>query len=386
MLSNAFMKKTLVYLLLIYFLACPALKASSTDSLCFQNQLSLNGLYNPTQKSKFLFRGMYVPQLDYLRDFSDDRRISAEVSGRFNLHWASPSNFTDDASDPFVSASLYRAWVRFSSQRNEIRAGLQQLNFGSASLLRPLQWFDGIDPTDPLRMTNGVWGVLDRIYFKNNSTLWLWGLYGNRDPRIWEPYKLQNDHPEFGFRFQQPVSKGELAISSNYRKVEMYLGTYFESNYEEVKIGLDGKWDVGPSVWFENSYKFTSLYSPLKVGWNLLTIGADLAPESLDGFTLTGEHLLSTGYTEMGTSFTNSSALMALWPINFFSRLSGILLYSWEADYLFRYLTYSVDSDKSSFHVIGFWNPKRIIIQNSLATSTGSFAGYGVQLMYVIHI
>lgn len=348
----------------------------------------MSGLYNPTIKPKLVVGCMYVPQADYFHDFSGDKRISAEVSGKLNLNLVSPISISDETLEPYASINLYRAWVRISRQRYEIRAGLQQLNFGSASLLRPLQWFDGIDPTDPLRMTNGVWGLLDRFYFKNNATLWLWGLYGNRAARIWEPYQLQYDLPEFGFRFQQPVPKGELALSANLRKMEWYLGTYLENKYQEMKIGLDGKWDVGPGIWFEDSYTFTSMDSPLKTGWNLLTVGADFAPEGLDNLTLTGEHLLSTSFSTNQSVVANVSALMVNWPINFFSRLSGIVLYSWETESMFRYLTYSVDSDKSSFHVIGFWNPNLTNFQNPLGVGSGfgSFAGYGLQLMLVAHL
>ena len=31
--------------------------------------------------------------------------------------------------------------------------------------------------------TNGVNALLGRYYFNNNANIWLWGLYGNEDPR-----------------------------------------------------------------------------------------------------------------------------------------------------------------------------------------------------------
>ena len=63
-----------------------------------------------------------------------------------------------------------------------IEPGLQKINFGSATMLRPLMWFDQVDPRDPLQLTDGVWGVLGRYYFLNNANIWLWGLYGNKNP------------------------------------------------------------------------------------------------------------------------------------------------------------------------------------------------------------
>jgi hypothetical protein len=380
MLLGQIMKNNLFFSLLVTFLVCLNLEASVKDSLNFQTQISLFGLLNPTNAVVVNTGARVIPQLDYLRDFSDDRRISAEVSANVNLNADMGPSYLKFAG----SMGLYRAWARFSTQRNEIRAGLQQLNFGSASLLRPLQWFDGLNPTDPLRLTNGVWGVLDRIYFENNATLWLWGLYGNTDKRVWDLTGHSANRPELGFRFQQPVPSGEVALSLNYRTVEAVVGTV--SRYEETKIGLDGKWDVGPGLWFEDSFTATSLASPLHVGWNSLTIGSDLTPEGLDGLSFTFEHMLNSTYsTEMRLSNTsNLSALSATWPINIFNRLSGIVLYSWEANYWFRYLTWSADFDRSSFYVIGFWNPN--LSTSVLSLGSGYFSKYGFQLMYVLHL
>ena len=67
--------------------------------------------------------------------------------------------------------SPYRIWVRYQIKNWEFRLGLQKIDFGSAQLLRPIQWFNQIDPRDPLGLTNGVNGLLVRRYFKNNSNL-----------------------------------------------------------------------------------------------------------------------------------------------------------------------------------------------------------------------
>ena len=353
------------------------LEASGRDSIDFQTQVSIFGLFNPSSAVSVNTGARMIPKLDYLRDFTDDRRMSAQIAANVNLNADLGNSYLKFTG----SMSLYRAWVRYSTQRNEIRAGLQQINFGSASMLRPLQWFDGLNPTDPLRLTHGVWGVLDRLYFKNNSTLWLWGLFGNSGKRVWDANVQNAPMPEFGCRFQHPVPMGELAFSMNHRTVETTLGA--ASRYRETKIGLDGKWDVGPGLWFEDSFTATSKASPLKEGWNSLTVGSDVTPEGLDGLSFTFEHMLNTTYSNASNS-SNLSALSATWPINLFHRISGIVLYSWESNYWFRYLTWSADFDRSSFYVIGFWNPN--LSSSLLSLGSGSFSKYGLQLMYVLHL
>ena len=71
--------------------------------------------------------------------------------------------------------------------------GLQKINFGSAVLLRPLMWFDSLDPRDPLQLTDGVYAVLLRYYFPNNANLWAWALYGNDSPKGWESAATAED-------------------------------------------------------------------------------------------------------------------------------------------------------------------------------------------------
>jgi hypothetical protein len=92
----------------------------------------------------------------------------------------------------------YRLWLRLSSSRLEARLGLQKINFGSATVFRPLMWFDRLGPRDPLQITDGVWGLLLRYYLKNNANIWIWGLYGNRDEKGWERQPTASRTPEWG--------------------------------------------------------------------------------------------------------------------------------------------------------------------------------------------
>ena len=77
MLPRQIMKKNLFFSLLVSFLVSLNLEASDKDSLNFQTQISLFGLANPTNAVLVNTGARLIPQLDYLRDFSEDRRISA---------------------------------------------------------------------------------------------------------------------------------------------------------------------------------------------------------------------------------------------------------------------------------------------------------------------
>lgn len=134
--------------------------------------------------------------------------------------------------------------------------GLQKIDFGSATILRPLQWFNQIDPRDPLQLTNGVYGIMGRYTFLNNANIRIWGLYGNEKARGFDVVPTNNSIPEFGGRIQHPVPKGELAFSYHHRSANTKtLGHVSALNkIPENRIGLDGKWDLGIGLWFEGVY------------------------------------------------------------------------------------------------------------------------------------
>jgi hypothetical protein len=138
------------------------------DSIRFSGQLSSWLNINEGNDLPLWGGVRYIPQINYsipdAQKGQFDSEFSANIFGSAGLH-------------PFDTISTsgaikpYRAWIRYSSDQFELRLGLQKLNFGSASILRPLMWFDQLDPRDPLHLTDGVWGVLGRYYFLNNANI-----------------------------------------------------------------------------------------------------------------------------------------------------------------------------------------------------------------------
>jgi hypothetical protein len=143
---------------LLLILALPQLNAQ--DSLLkFKGQVdAYSGLNfaNPVQVQTGL---RFLPTLSIGKSFKNNLKFDSEISfdTYLNYHFDGSSS---DASDSKIKP--YRLWIRLSTERFELRAGLQKINFGSASMLRPLMWFDHIDPRDPLQLTDGVYGLLGR--------------------------------------------------------------------------------------------------------------------------------------------------------------------------------------------------------------------------------
>jgi len=347
----------------------------------FDGQLSGVANWSPEAESWGLLNGRYLPELNY--DWKLDTTHSWYFEASANI-WGSTYFYIDSViTDGNVSP--YRIWTRFSGKNYEVRLGLQKIDFGSAMILRPLQWFNEIDPRDPLAITDGVNAVLGRYYFKNNANIWLWGLYGNKDPRGFDLVGSNAKAPEFGGRFQSPVPKGELAVSYNHRTADA-SNLFPETQFTEIpedRIGLDGKWDVGVGLWFESAYvKKQNNFGEAFLG----TLGMDYTFPLGSGLMVVVEHL----YVEYNlpcvdlNTHANTTAMSVSYPIGFFDNLSMFTTYSWEANAPSFFLNYQHDYRLITAYLMAYYTPGTSLnVGNEESDFVGNFTGPGLRLMLV---
>ncbi len=327
----------------------------------------------------------YLPELrlqaPLKENYSFDAKVSSNIFGS-GLYWSSDSIIWDGKIKPF------RAWARFSADQFELRAGLQKINFGSASMLRPLMWFDQIDPRDPLQLTDGVYGLLGRYYFLNNANIWVWGLYGNDNRKGWEIIPSVAHKPEFGFRAQIPMAGGELATTYHYRVADagkvMQIPHGEKSQVREKRLALDGKFDYLVGLWFEATLIHQEIHIP-EITWRrALNLGADYTFGIGNGLNLMAE-AFTTGSadTPLGAGedvwFT---ALSANYSLSIINNLNGILFYDWTNKEFYNFINWSWQFDNWSFFIMGFWNPQSFNLYQGLE-GTNLYAGRGLQFMIV---
>ncbi|MBM3323398.1 hypothetical protein FJY69_07985 [candidate division WOR-3 bacterium] len=277
----------------------------------------------------------------------------------------------------------YRLWLRYSTTQFEARAGLQKINFGSATLLRPLQWFDRLDPRDPLGMTDGVYGLLGRYYFQNNANLWAWGLLGNTSPKGREQIGSERWRPEFGGRAQLPVPRGEVAATYHHRRVVQEAPGLI-SRVADDRVGLDGKWDVGVGCWFEATLMRQGFGGSWQNAYwqRMATIGLDYTFGIGNGLAAVVEHT----YTDAARGAFESeqraqaSAAMVSYPLGLLDNLRGIILYDWRNRAAFSHVGWQRSLDRWLFSVSAFWNPDT---PAGLGVAGASAAGKGLQMMVV---
>ncbi|NME70661.1 hypothetical protein HHU12_21975 [Flammeovirga aprica JL-4] len=345
--------------------------------------------YSPEAEQLNLWSGgRYIPEVKFEHQFDSLNSFSAFASANIygSVQYVNGTPVWDGTVLP------YRGWVRYAHGNSDIRIGLQKIDFGSSTLLRPMQWFNQIDPRDPLGLTNGVYSALARYYFKNNANIWFWALYGNEEQRGYDALQSVKDIPELGGRVQLPTPKGEIAFSYHHRKAvldtrwnadnPMYIET------PENRVGIDGKWDLLLGVWFEGTYTKTNKNVGILTNQTLLDIGMDYTLPIGSGLNVVGEHL----FTWYGEEFNhaeykgNTTAFSMNYPLSFFDNISVMVYRDWTNDGTGFFTTYNHDFDVWTGYFMLYYNPTTSITSPIATNDLNQFTpGFGLRLMAVLN-
>lgn len=370
-----------LFLLFVFFLYTFSIKAG-IDSL----SISLNGQAVAWTTISFQDPvvlqpgGRFVPTLLGKYKISGNKSLDFEASANLN----GTLNFSNNELSSTYQLNPYRIWARYFTDKYELRAGLQKINFGSAKIFRPLMWFDEMDVRDPFQLTKGVFGLLGKYFFENNSNLWLWALYGNDKPKGFEYIGTQQKTPELGGRYEFPLGPGEFGVAVHTRKTISYDPLVIDLNGKnEGRIGFNGKWDVGVGLWVEGSFNFTEYSSYVPERTSMLNAGMDYTFPLGNGLGASLEYFRIDASKTMfspGNSI-NTFGLMLNYPLNLEEQLGAMFFTIPSQNLYMRYLSYSKSLDNISFYVFGYWNPDAYFSISQLNSNTQLFMGKGLQLM-----
>jgi len=301
-----------------------------------------------------------------------------------------------------TEADLYRLKLRLATAQSETRIGLQKINFGPARLLRPLQWFDSLDPRDPLGLTDGVWALRFRYVTRSNASLWLWGLVGNEDPRGSELLATADDEVELGGRLQLPLPRGEGAVSFHRRTVEIPVlvpgpvpqnpgdppvpplsGT---DRFTENRLAVDGRWDVTIGLWLEAALQ-EQRYEPLVHPWTKrIALGADYTLGVGNGLHLLTEHMATalSREAEGWDEDVHISAFSLNYPFGLSDHVRAIGYLDWENERYYQFLAWGRAWDDWLLDVSLFHYPETDA-GDQLAGEPRYGSGYGGQVTVIIN-
>jgi hypothetical protein len=368
--------------------APPSSPASAQPS---SPRVGLGGVISLFSSARFdasfepVFGLRFIPEVKFSLAASRGITVDAEASASVGGTVTFPS---DAAAGISGDLAPYRGWLRLSTARFEARVGLQKLSFGSATLFRPLMWFDSLDPRDPLQLTDGVYGLLLRYYTRGNANFWAWGLYGNGDRRGLDIARPYDRSPEFGGRVQVPLFHGEIAAAYHHRKADLNPDLPPGSDgpvlmpVPEDRFGLDGKWDVGVGIWFEGSIVHQKTAN-LPLPWqSSLTLGLDYTFDLGRGLTVLAEQfrLVSSARAIGPGESLDFSALLLRYPLGLLDEVSGFVYYDWKGRGVYRFLCWKHATNALTLNAILFWNPAEVPAFRG-GTGSGTFAGAGFELL-----
>ncbi|NQU05841.1 MAG: hypothetical protein HQ568_07095 [Calditrichaeota bacterium] len=316
----------------------------------------------------------YIPRFSVEHSLSDDLSIGGDIA--LNGYWS-----VESENEPLAEVELYRLKLQLTSNQSDLRLGLQKINFGPGQLLRPLMWFDYIDPRDPLKMTDGVWGARFRRFFSNNANLWAWVLYGNEEIRGNDEHATTEHEPEFGVAFQYPVPRGEVGVSTHHRQA---VASYTKPSFTENRLALDGRWDVLIGLWFEAAIIERRTKTIPEKWLKFAMIGTDFTFGIGNGLYMLCEHESISRSKEWGGFNENVqiSAYMLSYPINLLDNLNLYGFYSWEQENLYNYIGWQRTYDNLIVNLNLFIFPKSKSTGND--NELGAInSGQGIQLMLI---
>ncbi|PZX20287.1 hypothetical protein LX69_00284 [Breznakibacter xylanolyticus] len=348
----------------------------------FSGQLSTWGSVATEAIAPLNMGGRYIPNIHWAEVNTNHHRIDMDAA--IDLHGNLTFKQLNDSKSE-TELKPYRLWARYSGRQYEIRGGLQKINFGSATLLRPLMWFDSMDARDPLQMTDGVWGLLGRYYFLNNANLWVWALMGNTQQRTWDMAPTRLHVPEWGGRLQHPLGQGEMALSGHHRATEaLPSATIPLPAGHENRIALDGKWDVGPGLWFEGVWMGQNRPSVDDTHHLLLTVGADYTLALGNGVMVMLEHLtMTTGKQAFQNEHSEAiTAASCSYPIGMGGNLHYLVYHDWHQHRQHHFINWKQQWNHWTLYLMAFTNRGTIYLPDH---EGNRFAGNGGMVMVVFH-
>ncbi|MDD3010533.1 MAG: hypothetical protein PHU97_04375 [Bacteroidales bacterium] len=372
------MKRVIVILLIVF-----TWSGAMSQEFSFDGQASGWGAVQPFNTLQYQGGARCLPE----RNLSDTIFKGHQLTARVSATGSITHTYPNPDYDTKYSLKPYRGWIRYSTPQLEVRAGLQKIAFGPATMLRPLMWFDRLDPRDPLQITDGVYGVLGRYYFLNNANIWLWGLYGNESTKGWEYIASKKQRPEFGGRVQLPVPAGEVALSYHNRVMDYATDTtgFFPGLGEvnEQKFALDGRWDTFVGLWFEAVTAHQQ--QDILPSWtSQLNIGVDYTFGLGNGLHVTHEALFagaSEKFAGEGT-YTAFSAMSAAYPISLSDNATIMVYYDYKNNDWYRFLNLQHSWTNLSAMLMLYWNPDNFNLYGNMPEAA-IYTGTGFQIMLI---
>jgi len=315
----------------------------------------------------------YIPTLSIGQPIKPDNLIDFETSLNSTAVLDGFLGSGEGGSD--TKTKLFRLWGRYSSPRSEMRVGLQKITFGPGQILRPLGWFDTLDPKDPTGQTDGVAAIRGRYFAGDSWNLWAWA--------------VRPDDPDLvasGGRIEKTFSLGDAAFTYHHRPAYLltdlpkWVGiNLLPAAGPEDRFAIDTRLDIGIGLWSEMVYSKAP-----DMNRGLVMAGGDYTFNIGNGLYVLLEHLvdIKRGFASGRDKSRQFTAIMGNYPIGISESVVLIIEYDWQRRLLFNYLRAQRNYDRFSLNLIMFANPDRDELGSGSPSTLTGF-GTGIQIMVI---
>lgn len=339
----------------------------------FENPFSFKGLFwtstltsndVPNSRSSIESTMGYIPTLSLFKELSNNKLVDTEWAYRLDSFYSGDSLFNKNE-------SYHRYWVRYSSEKLEVRLGLQKIVFGPSFVLRSLSWFDTIDLKDPTGQTDGVEAFRLRWFPSNSLSLWSWAINNDKDTLSYgSRVELSNSLGEWGLTYHQDPSNSLQPIGQ--------IGIPIFGAHS--RFAIDYRYDGFIGFWNESVLVSTDRSEII-----MATVGADYTLPIATGVLVMAEYMSISNKIDSGELSQSYTALMASLPLGMVHQLMFILQFDLEENRSYNYLRWSSNYDYYSLNFILSISPKRADYNLSEEHLPRSLAGFGTgfQFMFI---
>ena len=168
---------------------------------------------------------------------------------------------------------------------------------------------------------------------------------------------------------------GEIAFTVHGRQVDIIglqaVTGSVASDGAERRAGIDGSWDLGIGLWFENSLSEIKINRTESLWQDHFSLGADYTLSS--GVNVVLENFIYSTGAEAGSLCASYriSALSASYALSILDSANIMVFYDWGGGGIYPFLGFSRVYDNMKVNIFAYSSP---------AALSSSFSGQGLQL------
>jgi hypothetical protein len=326
----------------------------------------LSFIFSYSYKGQLWLDANFLENSEDLSYFGYIAELSLRSNNNLDFEWSRKLTSIYSNSETYNTNKNYRLWIRYSKPKYDFRLGLQKISFGTASLLRPLNWFDTIDFTSTTAQTDGIKAMRAQFFPSESTIFWIWCV---DDEKVSCGSRLEflNNLGSFGLSYHNDRDNIDHKVFSVPQIIDNQPSIDFPGRNH--RIGLDYRYDGLMGLWLEGASILSSSKDINLNRFDMLTLGADYTLSVLDGVLISSESMYFSFISEERTEDTDqnpwilhqtTSSLIASMPIGMLNDLMFITIRDWNTKDFYNLLRWSTTFDYFSINCMLSINPSEV--------------------------